>query len=89
MRPKIADNYYTVQPLQNKHLKWLLVWNNADRKLLYNDLRFEVFTAVTIKNVVFWNVTPCSFCVNRSFGGSYRLHLYGRRIYGRGASVSK
>jgi hypothetical protein len=27
--------------------------------------RFEVFTAVTMKNVVFWNVAPCRPCVNR------------------------
>jgi hypothetical protein len=25
-------------------------------------VRFEVFTAVTMKNVVFWNVTPCGSC---------------------------
>jgi hypothetical protein len=24
-------------------------------------VRFEVFTAVTMKNCVFWNVTPCDF----------------------------
>jgi hypothetical protein len=29
-------------------------------------IRFEVFTAVTMKNVVFWDLTPCRFCVNRS-----------------------
>jgi hypothetical protein len=23
------------------------------------DVRFEVFTAVTMKNAVFWDVTPC------------------------------
>jgi hypothetical protein len=36
-------------------------------------VRSEVFTAVTIKNGVFWDVTPCSFCNNRRFGGTYRL----------------
>jgi hypothetical protein len=34
---------------------------------------------VTTKNVVFWGVTPCRYCINRSFGGTYRLHLQGRR----------
>jgi hypothetical protein len=29
---------------------------------------FEVFTAVTMKNAVFWDVTPCGFIVNRRFG---------------------
>jgi hypothetical protein len=43
-------------------------------------VRFEVFTAVTMKNVVFWDVTPCRACVNRSFGGRYRLHFQGRKI---------
>jgi hypothetical protein len=40
---------------------------------------FEVFTAVTIKNAVFWDVAPCRYCVNRRFGGTYRHHLQGIR----------
>jgi hypothetical protein len=28
-------------------------------------LRFEVFTAVTMKNAVFWDVRPCGSCKNR------------------------
>jgi hypothetical protein len=28
-----------------------------------------------LKNVVFWDVTPCRSCVNRRFGGTYHLHL--------------
>jgi hypothetical protein len=31
-------------------------------------LRFEIFTAVTMKNGVFWDVTPCGSCKNRRFG---------------------
>jgi hypothetical protein len=31
-------------------------------------LRFEVFTAVTMKNGVFWVVTLCGYCKNRRFG---------------------
>jgi hypothetical protein len=27
----------------------------------------EVFTAVTMKNAAFWDVTPCGFCKNPSF----------------------
>jgi hypothetical protein len=34
-------------------------------------VRFEVFTAVTMKNAVFWDVAPCRSCVNRRFGGTY------------------
>jgi hypothetical protein len=26
----------------------------------FNEVRFEVFTAVSMKNGVFWNVTPCA-----------------------------
>jgi hypothetical protein len=28
-------------------------------------VRFEVFTAVTMKNGVFWDVMPCGSCKNR------------------------
>jgi hypothetical protein len=31
--------------------------------------RFEVFTAVAMKYGVFWDITPCSSCKNRCFGG--------------------
>jgi hypothetical protein len=33
-------------------------------------VRFEVLTAVTMKNVVFWDVTPCGSCKNRRVGGA-------------------
>jgi hypothetical protein len=33
-------------------------------------LRFEVFTAVTTKNGVFWDVMPCGSCKKRRFGGT-------------------
>jgi hypothetical protein len=36
-------------------------------------VRFEVFTAVTMKNGVFWVVTPCGSCKNRRFRGTWRL----------------
>jgi hypothetical protein len=32
-----------------------------------------------MKKAVFWDVAPCRNCVNRSFGGTYCLHLQGRR----------
>jgi hypothetical protein len=34
---------------------------------------FEVFTAVTMKSGVFWDVTPCGSVNNRRFGGTWRL----------------
>jgi hypothetical protein len=52
-------------------------------------LRLEVFTAVTMKNTVFWDVTPCRSCVNRRFGGTYRIHLQGIKIHEWGTSVSR
>jgi hypothetical protein len=41
--------------------------------VMINDVRFEVFTAVTMKNGVFWDVTPYGSCKNRRFGVTYRL----------------
>jgi hypothetical protein len=35
-----------------------------------NNVRFEVFTAATMKNGVFWDVTPCGSCKNRRLGGT-------------------
>jgi hypothetical protein len=42
---------------------------------------FEVLTAVVMKSSIFWNITPRSpLEVIRSFRGTCRLHLQGRRI---------
>jgi hypothetical protein len=49
---------------------------------------FVVFTAVTMKNVVFWDVVPCRSCVNQRFGGTCHIHLRGRKIRERGTNVS-
>jgi hypothetical protein len=57
----------------------LLHWNMICRLRTYSDclcvrnmspVRFEVFTAVTVKNGVFWDVTPCGYCKNRRCGGT-------------------
>jgi hypothetical protein len=41
---------------------------------------FEVFTAVVMKSIIIWDMMPCSpLSFNRRFGGTYRLHLQGRR----------
>jgi hypothetical protein len=39
-----------------------------------SSIRFDVFTEVTIKNAVFWEVTPWVSCMNRRFGRTYHLH---------------
>jgi hypothetical protein len=31
-------------------------------------------TVVSMKNAVFWDITPCHSCKNDSFGGTYCLH---------------
>jgi hypothetical protein len=33
-------------------------------------VRFEVFTTVTMKNAIFWDVMPCGSCKNLCFGGT-------------------
>jgi hypothetical protein len=48
-------------------------WSGVRRDVLecfrkHLRVRFEVFTAVTMKNDVFWDVTPCGSCKNRRFG---------------------
>jgi hypothetical protein len=39
-----------------------------------------------IKNAVFWDVAPCRSCVSWRFGGTFRLHLQGRKIRERGST---
>jgi hypothetical protein len=52
-----------------------------DEEQRQNYVGFEVLTAVVMKSTIFWDITPCiSMKVNRRFGGTYRLHLQGRRI---------
>jgi hypothetical protein len=36
-------------------------------------VRFEVFTAVTMKNGDFWDVTQCGSYKSRRFGGTWRF----------------
>jgi hypothetical protein len=42
-----------------------------------------------MKNAVFWDVAPWRSCVNLRFGGTYHLHLQGRKIRERRTSVSR
>jgi hypothetical protein len=62
-----------VQPVA-KSLYWLRYPDHIEY------LGFEVFTAVVMKSIFFWDMTPCSpLSCARRFGGTYRLHLQGRR----------
>jgi hypothetical protein len=45
--------------------------------IIYYRVRFEVFTAVTMKNCVFWDVMPCGSYKNQRFGGTQSLHHQG------------
>jgi hypothetical protein len=52
------------------------IWNKEEMPDQWKEsiiVRFEVFTAVTMKNGVFWVVTPCGSCKNRRFGATWRL----------------
>jgi hypothetical protein len=52
---------------------WCAVWVIPWRLALFGEpsvVGFEVFTAMTMKNDVFWNVTSCGSCKNRRFGGT-------------------
>jgi hypothetical protein len=50
------------------------------RVMLLDFVRFEVFTAMVMKSIIFWDVTPYSLLrCNRRFGGTYHLHPEGRR----------
>jgi hypothetical protein len=40
-------------------------------------VRFEVFTAVAMKNAFFWDVTPCGCCKNWRVGGTHCIYHQG------------
>jgi hypothetical protein len=77
-----------------QHFLFLIFWSGLSYvrincNQISDYLGFEVFTVVTMKNAIFWDVAPCRFCVNQHFGGMYRLHLQGRKINERGISMSR
>jgi hypothetical protein len=61
-------------------VSFIIYHDDGCRKLLrnlVNSVRFEDSTDVTMKNDVFWDVTPCGSCKNRRFGGTWHLHHHG------------
>jgi hypothetical protein len=48
-----------------------------DTRKKKNKVRFEVFTAVAMKNTVLWNVMQSGSCKNRRFKGMWCLHQQG------------
>jgi hypothetical protein len=58
----VLYSYNTIVLVRNK--TWLRV------KEINGYVRFEVFTSVTMKKGVFWDVTQCGPCKNRRIGGT-------------------
>jgi hypothetical protein len=43
---------------------------------MYSNVGLEILTAVSMKGIIFWNVTPCSLVeLYRCFGGAYSAFL--------------
>jgi hypothetical protein len=59
------------------------------RKLTGSFITVNMGMTCKLKNVIFWNVAVCRSCVNRHFGGTYHLHLQGRKIHEWGTSMSR
>jgi hypothetical protein len=49
----------------------------------------EVPTAVVLKITIFWDISQCSPYMNRCFGGTYHLHLQGRKSAEQETSESR
>jgi hypothetical protein len=62
--------------------------DGVSSKVLWDNVRLEVFTAVTMKNGVFWNATPCDSCKNRRFGGTYASFIRVTRIGELGTTLT-
>jgi hypothetical protein len=77
-------------------LRYVAAWNRVplDQLIVAHPVqKFPIYYGIqrliNLNNAVFWDVAPCRSCeMNRSFGGTYRLHLQGRKISERGTSVS-
>jgi hypothetical protein len=54
--------------------------SSKEKRKTYFNVGFEVLTAVVMKSIIFWDITPGSpLSFSRRFGGTYRLRLQGRR----------
>jgi hypothetical protein len=50
-----------------------------DEKYVQNFVGLEVLIAVVMNVAILWDIASCSPYVSRRFGGTYRLHLQGRK----------
>jgi hypothetical protein len=86
---------FVLKILSARVYRRLMIWwkdiilRNKALGIILKVVELEFFTAVTMKNTVFWHMVPCRSCVNRRFWGTYRLHLQGIKIRERGTSVSR
>jgi hypothetical protein len=63
------------------HLNVKLKKEMAKLQTVFCYVGLEVLTAVVLKSTIFWDVMSCSpLRVNWRFGGTYHLHLQGRKI---------
>jgi hypothetical protein len=76
-----AKPYTQSKQATDSSMKELLLFGarlyGPTRNFLQNrnqNVRSEVFAAVTMKNAVFWDVAQCRSCVNRRFGGTPPAH---------------
>jgi hypothetical protein len=59
---------------------WIETYNENVTIYIIISVGFGVLAAVVMKSTIFWDITPCSpLNVDRRFGGTYRLHLQGRK----------
>jgi hypothetical protein len=55
------------------HLYWVMIW--------FTWTEVEFLRAVVMKSSIFWDIMSCSpLKVNRSYGGTGRLHIQGLRV---------
>jgi hypothetical protein len=63
--------------------KFSKIYNNMriNLKVMFLYVRFEAVTAVTMKSVIFWDVTPYSLVeAYRHFRGKYCIHIQDKRL---------
>jgi hypothetical protein len=67
--------------LTYKFQRWYIL-NHTKHSLPVLKYKTNMQTKLSIKSIIFWDVTPCSLLrCNQRFEGTYRLHLQGRRKY--------
>jgi hypothetical protein len=72
----------------NKQLVYDFCCYRGVTRNISEQLGFKVFTAVTMKNSVFWDLAQCGSCNNRRFAVTCRVHLRAEK-YAREKSVRR